>query len=46
LPQGAQNTYVKLQKSYLYDGDLRPHSDLGNTTEVINSVCTSAVLVE
>jgi len=43
---GAKNTYVKLRKSHIYDGDLRPHPNLGNTTNTIDHAYTSPVLVE
>ena len=43
---GAQNTYVTIRKSYTYDGDLRPNRDLSNTTDVIDAVYTTPVLVE
>ena len=44
--QGAQNTHVTLQKSYIYDGDLRPHPDLSNTADIIDGAYTMPVLVE
>ena len=43
---GAHNTYVTIQKGYMYDGDLRPNSDLSDTTNVIENAFTSPVLVE
>jgi hypothetical protein len=43
---GAKNTFVELQKGHLYQGSLRPHPDLGNTTDVIAGAFTSPVLVE
>ena len=43
---GAQNTYVTIQKAYSYDGNLRPHPDLTETTGVIEGAYTSPVLVE
>jgi Flp pilus assembly protein TadG len=43
---GAHNTYVTIQKAYTYDGDLRPNSDLSDTTNVIENAFTSPVLVE
>ena len=44
--EGAQNTYVTIRKSYTYDGDLRPNPDLSNTTDIIDAVYTTPVLVE
>jgi len=43
---GANDTYVTIQKAYMYAGDLRPHPDLSNTTDVIAAAYTSPVLVE
>jgi len=43
---GAKKTYVKVKKSFAYDGVLRPQADLGDTTKVIDGAFTSAVLVE
>lgn len=43
---GAKNTHVDIRKSHTYDGDLRPHGDLGETTDVIYNAYTSPVLVE
>ncbi len=43
---GAKGTYVKVQKSYLYDGDLRANADLSNTKDIIEGAFTSPVLVE
>ena len=44
--KGSKHTYVEIQKAYMYDGDLRPHPDLGNTTDVIENAYTSPVLVQ
>ena len=43
---GAHNTYVTVQKAYMYDGDLRPQPDLSETVNIIDAVYTSPVLVE
>lgn len=43
---GDKNTYIKVKKAYLYDGDLRPHPDLGDTNNVLPVAFTSPVLVE
>ncbi len=43
---GAKNTHVTIKKAYMYDGDLRPNADLGNTTDIINAAYTSPILVE
>ena len=43
---GAKKTYIKIRKSYTYDGDLRPHSDLSNTDQVIDATYTTPILVE
>jgi hypothetical protein len=43
---GANNTYVEIQKSFTYDGLLRPNRDLSVTDGVIEGAYTSPVLVE
>lgn len=43
---GANNTYVTLEKSYTYDAHLRPSSNLGLTDDVIEGAYTSPALVE
>jgi hypothetical protein len=43
---GAHNTYVEVQKAYIYDGDLRPNSSLNGFTNIIAGAYTSPVLVE
>ncbi len=43
--KGNKNTYVKIRKSFIYDGDLRPQSDLSNTTDVIDAAYTTPILV-
>ncbi len=43
---GNNKTYVNIKKSYIYDSDLRPHPDLSNTGDVIDSAYTSPVLIE
>ncbi len=43
---GNNNTFIRIRKTYSYDGDLRPHPDLDNTSEIIDAVYTSPVLVE
>ncbi len=44
--QGSKNSYVNVQKSYLYDENLRPASDLSNPGEIIEGAYTSPVLVK
>jgi hypothetical protein len=43
---GTTNTYVQIQKSYTYDGYLRPASDLSVTEGVIEGAFTFPTLVE
>jgi hypothetical protein len=43
---GAKKSYVLIEKSCGYDGSLRPHPDLGNTTDVIEGAFTSPALVQ
>ena len=43
---GANNTYVEIQKSYTFNGFLRPNRDLSVTEGVIEGAYTSPVLVE
>lgn len=43
---GANDTYVKVKKSYMYDAHMSPQPDLSNTSGVIEGVFTSPVLVE
>lgn len=43
--QGSKNTYVRISKSYTYDGKLRPQPDLSNTSAIIEGAYTSPVLV-
>ncbi|GAB4139747.1 MAG: hypothetical protein Tsb009_08840 [Planctomycetaceae bacterium] len=44
--QGSKNTYVRIKKSYTYDGDLRPHPDLSGTDGVVQGAYTAPVLVK
>ena len=44
--QGSRNSAVMVKKSYLYDGDLRPHHDLSNTGDIIDRAFTTPVLVK
>lgn len=44
--QGSNNSSITIRKSYLYDGDLRPHTDLGEADNLIKNAYTSPVLVE
>jgi hypothetical protein len=44
--KGSKQTYIKVKKSYLYDGDLLPNPDLSQTDGVIEGAYTSPVLVE
>jgi Flp pilus assembly protein TadG len=43
---GNNNSSIDVAKSYIYDGDLRPHPDLSNTTDVIENAYTTPVLVK
>ena len=43
---GGNDTYVTIQKAYMYDGDLRPQPDLSETSDIIEDVYTSPALVE
>jgi hypothetical protein len=43
---GEKKSYVLIEKSCGYDGSLRPHPDLGNTTDIIEGAYTSPTLVE
>jgi hypothetical protein len=43
---GAVNTYVKIQKAYVYEGHLRPRPSLASDDDVIAGAFTSPVLVE
>ena len=44
--QGSNKSSITIRKSYLYDGDLRPHTDLGEVENLIKNAYTSPVLVE
>ncbi len=44
--QGSKNTYVNIRKSFVYDGILKPQSDLSITTGVIEGAFTTPALVE
>jgi len=44
--KGSKKSSITIRKSYLYDGDLRPHSDLSETDNIIKNAFTSPVLVE
>ena len=43
---GSKNTWVKVKKSYTYDGSLKPNPDLSSTTGSIAGTFTQPVLVE
>jgi hypothetical protein len=43
---GSHDTHVEVTKSYMYDGDLYPQSDLSNDADVIEGAYTSPVLLE
>jgi hypothetical protein len=43
---GAKNTFVKVQKAYMYDGSLRPHPGLNGYENVISGAFTSPALIE
>ena len=44
--QGNKKSSITIRKSYIYDGDLRPHTDLGEVENLIQGAYTSPVLVE
>lgn len=44
--QGNNKSTIVIRKTYSYDGDLRAHSYLSNTTDIIEAAYTSPVLVE
>jgi len=46
LWNGAQNTYVEVQKAYIYNGALRPNPSLSDSSNVIPGAYTSPVLIE
>ncbi len=43
---GAQNISVKVQKAYVYEGDLRPNPSLNGNDDLISGAYTSPALVE
>jgi hypothetical protein len=43
---GNKNTFLRIEKSYTYDGFLRPQTDLGNAEGTVEGAFTSPVLVE
>ena len=43
---GNKKTFIRIKKAYMYDGDLRAHGDLSNTTDLIDNAFTSPVLIE
>ncbi|QDU15932.1 hypothetical protein CA11_37600 [Gimesia maris] len=43
---GDKNTYVKIKKSYTYDGFLRPNTDLRVTDGVVDGAFAAAALVQ
>ncbi len=44
--QGSQQSYLKVQKAYMYDGSLIPSNDLSDLSVTIEGVFTSPVLVQ
>ena len=42
----GSNTFVSVKKSFLYDKDLRPNTDLTDETDVIEGAYTSPVLAQ
>ena len=44
--QGSQNSRVHVEKSYLYDKDIRPNPDISDDSNVIAGVYTSPVLIQ
>ena len=44
--QGANNTWVRVKKAYIYDGSLKPHPDLSIIAGSIEGTFTQPVLVE
>jgi Flp pilus assembly protein TadG len=43
---GNNNTFVLIEKSYTYDGHLRPQRDLSNTVGTVEGAFTSPALIE
>jgi hypothetical protein len=43
---GNKNTVLLIEKSYTYDGHLRPQNDLSNTIDTVEGAFTSPVLIE
>jgi len=43
---GEKNTYVKIKKSYTYDGFLRPNTDLSVTAGTVDGAFASTALVQ
>jgi hypothetical protein len=43
---GAKNTFVQVQKAYIYEGDLRPHPSLSGNDDLVSGAYTSPALVE
>ena len=43
---GSRNSLLQVRKSYMYDGDLRPNSDLSDQSNSIESAFTSPILVQ
>ncbi len=43
---GSKDTYVQIQKSYMYDGDLRAHPSLSEEGDVIEGAFAAPVLLE
>lgn len=43
---GNNNTYVKVQKAYIYDKKLRPHATLNGFEEVVSGAYSTPTLIE
>ncbi len=43
---GSKNTYIEVQKSYTYDRNLKPPSDLSDTGDMIETAFTTPALIE
>jgi len=43
---GNKKTFLRIRKTYSYDGDLRAHHDLSNTNQIINNAFTTPALVQ
>lgn len=44
--QGSKNSYIKVQKAYIYESKLRPHGSLSVYQDVVSGAYTSPTLIE